>query len=311
MTRDARRRLSPGDGLLVVLATGTFLLSAQALRTPAPHSLTQQPVAAVQPSSTPSPSASAAPAPGALVSAYGAFAVRWSGSCAGSATVGTSRDSGRTWTAATVPLAGLRSLTLGPGGAGTAHGCDDAAVTTVDGGRTWKAATADKSWRLGTDGEVLTPADAVPKADPCEEVGPGTASVVNGISATDAWVLCQRADGADRLLVRTRDGGATWQRLAGRRPETGLAGDGRVVAMRFTGRSVGVALVSTDRCASGDLRRTADGGAHWTPLPCVASLDRVLDASFADANLALAVGVSGSEVVTVRSSDSGQTWTRV
>lgn len=302
--------MTPGDGLLVVLAAATFLLSARALRTPSPHSLTQQPVAAVQPSSTPSPSVSAeAAAPGALVSAYGAFAVRWSGTCSAS-TVATSRDSGRTWTAATVPLAGLRSLTLGPGGIGTAHGCDDAAVTTLDGGRTWKAATAGKSWRLGTDGEVLTPADAVPKADPCEETGAGTASVVNGVSATDAWVLCQRVDGADRLLVRTRDGGATWQRLAGRRPETGLAGDGRVVAMRFTGRSVGVVLVATDRCASGDLRRTADGGAHWTPLPCVTTLDRVLDASFADANVALAVGMSGSEVVTVRSSDSGQTWTR-
>ena len=53
---------------------------------------------------------------------------------------------------------------------------------------------------------------------------------------------------------------------------------------------------------------------HWAirvPLPCVSTLDRVLDASFADANLAVAVGLSGSEVVTVRSSDSGQTWTRV
>jgi photosystem II stability/assembly factor-like uncharacterized protein len=68
-------------------------------------------------------------------------------------------------------------------------------------------------------------------------------------------------NGAGSRLLRTTDGGANWTvATVPRRPIA-------VWWVGFTGSRVGYALVQTrDKAYTGDLWRTADGGAHWSEL---------------------------------------------
>jgi photosystem II stability/assembly factor-like uncharacterized protein len=324
------RSLAPGDVALLVLALVTAVLVARTLRTTPPPALaaasgpapgvtavTGTPVG--NPPGTPSSgTGSAAPSPAAAdattptrgaVAVSGTTLLRWAGNpCAAGVpdtSVERSVDGGATWQPHPVPLVTVTSLTF-TGATATAsglggQGCTRAYAESLDGGVTWRAVTPKES--------VLTEAAGPPFAaakDGCvvNDVGPATLVAVAGESA--AWLVCQHADGGSRLLLRTRDAGATWQRLAGRRAETGLASDGFVEQVGFA-PGAGWALIRGTRCATGDLRTSADLGAHWVTRPCV-DVQRVLAVAFGDARRGVLLGVRGGAVVLLRTSDGGRSW---
>jgi hypothetical protein len=220
----------------------------------------------------------------------------------------------------TLSLSGSNGLALGLDAA-----CKPASATSADGGRTWRRVTlpadtiaadlaADVVWSLGVRtvrrGPVTQPHGM---GNGCATNAAGAPSLVSATSADTAWLLCQDAAGGQRLLIRTYDGTKTWRRLAGRRPETGLAGDGVVAAMDFANASLGWTLFRGAGCAEGELRVTTTGGEGWTTLPCPAesagSVTEVLAVTFLDPRNAVAVAVADGASRTLRSADGGRTWT--
>lgn len=324
------RSLAPGDVALVVLALVTAVLVARTMRATPPPALaaasgpapgvtgiTGTPVAdppntpsLATGSATPSPAVADATTPGrGAVAMSGTTLLRWTGNACAvgvpETSVERSVDSGATWQPHPVPLVTVTSLSFA-GATATASGlggqdCTRAYAESLDGGVTWRAVTPKAS--------VLTEAAGSPFApvrDGCvvNEVGPATLVAVAGENA--AWLVCQHADGGGRLLLRTRDGGVTWQRLAGRRAETGLAGDGFVEQVGFVS-GAGWALIRGTRCETGDLRVSFDLGAHWVTRPCV-DVQRVLAVAFGDARRGVLLGVRGGAVVLLRTSDGGRSW---
>jgi photosystem II stability/assembly factor-like uncharacterized protein len=262
------------------------------------------------PSVTPSPvvvEEETKPARGALAIG-GPTLLRWTGNAcvpgAPDTNVERSVDGGADWATHPVPLTTVTSLTFA-GTTATASGlgddCKRAYAESRDGGVSWRAVTPPASVLTAAAGPPFAPA-----TDGCvaNDVGPATLVAVSTENA--AWLVCQHADGGSRLLLRTRDTGKTWQRLAGRRAETGLAGDGVVEQVGFV-PGAGWALIRDKRCAAGDLRMSADLGAHWETRPCV-DVDRVLAVAFGDAKRGVLVGVRGGTVVQLRTADGGRSW---
>lgn len=97
-------------------------------------------------------------------------------------------------------------------------------------------------------------------------------------------------------ILKTTDGGATWN---------AVAGDFATRAHDLTGLSCASETTCIATIASsGSVLRTADGGAHWTA--AVVASDTVLAAGFVNGSDAVAVGNAG---LTARSADAGVTWT--
>jgi photosystem II stability/assembly factor-like uncharacterized protein len=183
------------------------------------------------------------------------------------------------WQSAPVPLSMVTSLALnGPYGIATGldRRCVAGTVYTGDGGRTWGQAPVKggvSSVARGADGSVWTANldvlhNGVAVANGCRAESAGRATLVAATGPGSLWLLCQDDDGGNRLLLRTRDGGRTWQRLAGRRAETGLAGPGLVETLAMTPLGVGTVLLRDGACPGGELRTSRDFGAHWTAQPC-------------------------------------------
>jgi hypothetical protein len=326
--------------LLVVLAAAVVVTVVASVRPhPRPSGLAVAEAVpattdASSPSSPSSPSPSSSPAPpasppagAAALAAAGRIALRWTGTGCPDPREGAferSSDGGVTWTAGPSPLAVVEHLSLaGPHGLARGYdaACAPAAATSSDAGLTWRAApitsaarSADVAadgglWWIG-GGTLHGPAAAT---NGCATNAAGPPSLVSGTTAGVAWLLCQEPSGAGRLLLRTYDGAKTWRRLAGRRPETGLAGTGTVAAMDFLPGDTGWVLLRGAGCAEGELRVTAVAGEGWETLPCigrsVSSVTEVLAVAFTDPRTALAVALADGRTRLLRSSDGGRAWT--
>jgi hypothetical protein len=334
-----RRRIA--DLLLVLLAAAVVVTVVASVRTrPRPDLAVAEATgpATGSPSASPDLVPTATPAgspvlgsPRAALAAAGQVVLRWTGTACpdpGTPAFERSADAGATWTPAAAPLPVVEALSLS-GSNGVAFGrdgaCAPASATTADGGRTWRrgalppdTVSADLAagvlWSLGVRtvrrGTLTTPSGV---GNGCATNAAGAPSLVSAASADTAWLLCQDATGGGRLLIRTYDGAKTWRRLAGRRPETGLAGTGVVAAMDFATGTLGWTLLRGAGCAEGEVRTTTTAGEGWTTLPCLAdsapSVTEVLAVTFLDARTALAVAVADGGTRTLASDDGGRTWT--
>jgi hypothetical protein len=335
-------RWRPTDLLLLVLVLAVLAVVVTSVQRPDPplglavaedSSPRGFPLSSSPPPATASPSSRPAghAASRAALAATGGVVLRWTGTACpdfATATFGRSTDGGASWTTGATPLAVVDALSLA-GANGLALGrdaaCEPASATTADGGRTWHRTTlptdtiaadlaADVVWSLGVRtvrrGPLTQPHGV---GNGCATSAAGSPSLVSATSADTAWLLCQDAAGGGRLLIRTYDGTKTWRRLAGRRAETGLAGDGVVVAMDFVTGSLGWALIRGAGCAEGELRLTTTGGEGWTTLPClaqsVAGVTEILAVTLLNARTALAVALTDGRTRLLRSSDGGRAWT--
>jgi photosystem II stability/assembly factor-like uncharacterized protein len=325
-------RVGRGDVLLVVLAVLTALLVVRALRTtplPALASSGSAPVSSPSavtaarsvPSAAPS-AKPAAPRPATTVAlaASDGTVLRWSGGdCElGKASAVARRAAGSTvWQSAPVPLSTVAALALN-GRYGIATGLDRLCVAgtvyTGDGGRTWSQAPVKSlltSAARGVDGTVWTVRGDLLRYDAavangCRAESAGPASLVAATVPNAVWLLCQDDNGGNRLLLRSRDGGRTWQRLAGRRAETGLAGPGRIETLTMAAPGVGTALIRGGACPGGELRTSRDLGAHWSTQPCFDGYVLAVASLSANDLLLYARGTHGPVAYT--SADGGRTW---
>lgn len=338
----ARRGVRLSDAGLVALGLATFLMVAHALDSAGPVSVAvadgaRSPTPRAVPTASTSPGVAAGPreraalafAPGRSWRAVGAASCSSGGR---PATLESSTDDGRIWAPTRTPLHWVAAVSTRRGllvVAGATRSCAPAAASSRDEGRTWNpvvpgtsvptlAAVDGALWFIdGSSTLRLGPSFAAAKpvaAAPCAGPDNGPASLVAGVGAKEALVVCQRPDGSGRLLVHTGDGGASWRRYAGKRVETGLAGGGRIVSLSMVEPGIGLALIRGTACGRGEVRLTSDGGTQWRTLSCATlpAVATVLAVGLQDQKRALLIGVTArGDLETWSSADAGATWAKV
>ena len=327
--------LVAGGGLGGSGGGGAATVLVDSSREPRPRT-TGSTAAPATPSPRPSPSRAAARGvPYGLLAARGNVIWRWIGAqgCPGADSEGVltrSADAGTTWGEVPAPGGLVTRLTAASAERAAAtvldEACSASVVTTADGGRAWEAVDASGSlsavmlgneqarWALhgaAVFRDVAGSFEPTP-TPPCTGPDVGPASDVVALSDVEALVLCQRPDGAGRLLTRTRNGGQTWLPLAGKRAETGLDGPGRIVAISFADRDRGVVLLHGAGCPSGEIRTTTNAGVSWTAPGCPTvtggtKVELVAVATTLGSRY-VALGRTPAGIRTLRSTD-GTTWT--
>lgn len=184
----------------------------------------------------------------------------------------TTTDGGDSW----------RKQTVVPGAAqvgGLANGVTDIAFVTPSNG---VVSGGGKIFRTSDAGTSWTP------------VGPAIASATfDFIDANIGFALGRKSD-----LLKTVDGGATWNPVAG---------DGTTNGTDFSGISCADANHCIGSTISGrPLFRTENGGTTWAAV--TASSQTLASVKFTSATHAIAVGAGGTLVVT---DDAGATWNSV
>lgn len=232
-----------------------------------------------------------------------------------------------------VPLRTVTALAAGSEAAelvatGLDEKCEPAVLRTSNSGATWdqvvvspgRAADVDPGktlWvvPLNSSSElqrVEGDAEAVPLETGCPQ-GQRLAQVSTP-TPVDVHALCEDPFGTRRTLVRSRDGGATFQPVADDLSGAGLDGTATARSMVFDEKAHGWLLLGGRSCAEGDLRGTKDGGATWKPLPCVGDsvdVDRVLRVDFAAGGQGALVGLRGTSAVVAVTADGGESWRQV
>jgi photosystem II stability/assembly factor-like uncharacterized protein len=172
-------------------------------------------------------------------------------------------------------MAWLRGVYFADESRGWAVGSRGALLATEDGGATWRSLPA-------------------PTEDSLRDVF--------FVDASNGWVVCERNlhplrdDTEPRsYLLRTSDGGRTWERVA----PAASGAEGRLVGVRFADASHGWAFGEL-----GALYATRDGGQTWTRQG-VPTRRLLLGAKFLDARRGWLVGAGGT---LLRTDDGGANW---
>ena len=244
-------------------------------------------------------------------------------------------DGGRTWTEQLrTPLAlmHVEFVDLQHGWAVASDENESVFVRTTDGGATWQqlepvpAATSvdfvtsevgwatigSVVWKTANGGRVWERVGS-----PCAEP---TRAYVSFASLEAGWVLCLSSGGAGfqgKLLVRTEDGGSTWQEVAralGGTPTPGaLTTVGYVSGMFFLDEDLGWMVYDLPAAV---IQKTVNGGAtlEQVGLPNQGPYVWINDLHFVDPQhgwMAAAPGRTEPPGQIYATSDSGQTWTPV
>ena len=211
--------------------------------------------------------------------------------------------------------AGLVSLAFASPQVGSLLLGDGTVLRTDDGGQTFSRRTAVPGTRASGGGEVASGlVFTSPETGVAIVTGPGPVSRIHRTTdAAGSWTLAHETPGFLRAvaaapggvlyavgdgatLLRSADGGVTWERRE-------LAGAGAEPLTGIRCASADTCLITTGR---GDrLLRTDDGAASATAI--TASQEPLRAVAWADGNRAVAVGVRG---VTVASGDGGRTFAR-
>lgn len=213
----------------------------------------------------------------------------------------------------------------------TCDGCTAELRGTVDGGRTWTAlanghiaamrfATATRGWIAVSDSYPNFYLEVTNDGGRSWSVGAhltsGTVVGLDAATSLTAWALvrdgayCTATTCTRYELVRTIDGGVTWQSMGNPKPASGTCTGGQLDGPLFASPARGWLVENTGAggaMASTGLLQSDDGGATWRCHSVPSQTDAV---SAADpAHLWVTSGHAGSEAVSVYSSDdAGLTW---
>lgn len=156
-------------------------------------------------------------------------------------------------------------------------------------GTAWVAGEHGELWKTTSSGAIWT-RQSLP-----------TSNQIFNVSAVNDQILV--AVGADSLIMRSGDGGATWTK---QKYSPGGLSQLNAVDVDPTDGRVAVAVGGNGDTASAALiRRTTNGGASWTTIAPPTS-EALFDVAFASSTVVWAVGESGT---ILRSANAGVTWT--
>ena len=178
---------------------------------------------------------------------------------------------------------------------------------SADGGRTWRTALSAVSWkaRWGAGGFVGV------------DISP--------IDGETAWILASMLPGAGsapKELLRTTNGGRTWDVVATQQALPSAAGTDQPVYIDFTSMNAGWLAASSETIpTSGPLFHTDDGGESWAPvsLPVAAGTanaigEQVDQLFFRDALHGMVVisyaSSNTTSTVCYSTQNGGSTWTQ-
>lgn len=173
--------------------------------------------------------------------------------------------------------------------------------------------------------QSLTPEVDTTSIAPLAPNEPITLSQIYMLDATGGWAVGQGAESLDDHILKTGDGGATWEDVTPRQPLDVVASLGQAAAPFFLdGDTAWVTYY--DRTAAPPsiplvIWHTENGGASWTAsepleLPATADYFQISDLSFVDkatgwALMHLGVGLSHDYVAVYGTSDGGATWAKL
>ncbi len=160
----------------------------------------------------------------------------------------------------------------------------------------------NRGWVTGTNGTLLRTTDG---GATWKKISTFTRDTLRDVYFSDeahGWLLAERDllklqtnDEARSYLLKTNDGGITWQRVVVRTPEVNV----RLVRMIFADAQHGWLLGET-----GIIFGTVDGGAHWLR-QASPTKHLLLGAAFLDPTHAWFVGTGATVINT---NDGGETW---
>ena len=146
-----------------------------------------------------------------------------------------------------------------------------------------------------------TPTETAPDAGQAPVTSPQLTQF-HFVNENDGWATTQA------MILRTHDGGRTWVNAT---PQVN-AQFGYISAV-FLDAQTAWALLPVNYFDSGTLYQTSDGGLTWKSIavPFAAASLQVLDAHTAIAMAGLGAGAGSQAVAFYKSTDAGQTWTRL
>lgn len=227
-----------------------------------------------------------------------------------------SDDAGATWRQAPVPVRSmLTAVYFASPTHGWAVGHDSVVLATTDGGNSWAIQHYQEfdpgALAGGADDAPVdeafddAAADAYVDDEAMDETGSGRAvSSRAGVPLLDVWFANPQsgvAVGAYGLVLRTADGGKTWNDISGQVPNR----DGwHFNAISGTGESGQVVFIAGEK---GTLYRSTDGGASFSAIasPYQGSFFGVTGSA---SGLAYVYGLQGSMY---RTADNGGSWMRI
>ncbi len=308
-----------------VLALATTLLVVLALR---PASVERPPVA---------------PFEIGAVAASGDTVWRWVGptDCNADADVVQIERSigGDAWTTTAMPLSNVYSLSFANDQLGVATGttraCARGVAVTTDGGRTWKSSSDNPvlldAWAEGktiwgiarvigqpqlgayrVDAKKrLRPIAALKPMQPCDAAD-GVPDQIAFFDNSTGLLFCENDVVGTRLIARTTNSGANFERLADDRPQTGMDGGGSVVDMDVAGsKTVWLQFVGEGDCSEGQLRISDSQGAVFDRLACPSesvTVNKVLDVAFSSEKDGVMLGLVDRAPAMFTTDDGGSTW---
>lgn len=248
-------------------------------------------------------------------------------------------QNGGPWQTAPIPLSNVYSLSFADDELGVATGstrsCARGVSVTVNGGRTWRSWEDNPvlldAWfqgstiwgivrevgqlRLGAfrvdSKQRLREVPSIEATQPCDAAD-GVPDQIGFWNDEVGLLFCENDVVGSRLVARTINQGANFERLADARPTTGLDGGGSVIDMDFAGtETVWLQFTEDTACAEGQLRVSDSQGSVFDRLPCPsksARVDTMLDAVFTTERSGVMLGLVDREPVMFTTDDGGASW---
>jgi photosystem II stability/assembly factor-like uncharacterized protein len=180
--------------------------------------------------------------------------------------------------------------------------CTPAFYESKDSGKTWqRKASTSGAWHLLPGQSAAIHAPYHRSTPPCPSGS--RPSLLSGVTFKTGVVACRGDDSTSTALLRTGDGGKTWQRVDG-------APIGHLTAMSWPSAQDGFLLdrSSGGGCAGLQLHTSTDAGATWSSAGCLHVDTTNVAASFPSATRGMVVAATSDGAATYTTSDGGQHW---